>query len=90
MTTRKVTRTEPVIEAVRNPTATTTGAGVALVFGWVYNSILVPRLGLPEMPQEVQVVLSLFIVDAVRYLMTKDKLVEEVVVEPKVAGGEES
>jgi len=63
------------VTPIRNPAATTTGAGLAILLAWIYNSIIAPRFALAEMPEAVVIVLSMIILDAVRYFMSRDHVV---------------
>lgn len=80
MTEKKEQKPVAVSEPIRNPAATATGAGAAAVLAWIYNDVLHAKYGLVPMPQGVVVILAVFVVDAVRYWMTRRAVVIEPVV----------
>lgn len=56
---------DPVLK-MRSPAATSSGAGLALILIWLWNGILAPRSGLPEMPAEVAGAITLLVADLFR------------------------
>jgi hypothetical protein len=70
-----MTDTVETVTPIRNPAATTTGAGLAILLAWIYNSVLAPHWQLAEMPEAVVIVLSMIILDAVRYFLSRDHVV---------------
>lgn len=71
---------ETVKTTSRSPVATSSGAGIGLVFVWIWQSYFVTRWGQPEMPAEVAGVVVLVLTDVFRWLGTRvqDKSVEQV------------
>lgn len=53
----------------RSLAATSAGAGSSGLTIWIWNAIIAPRSGLPEMPAEVAGVLTLWIADLARQWM---------------------